>query len=418
MANCLETEECGLFRILNVLHRLSHNFVLIEVLEKVIEAAQNVLDADRGTVFLYDARQDELYSRVASGEGEIRFPVSAGIAGDCARTRRLMNVQDCYSDSRFNPEIDRKTGYKTRCLMAIPLIGIKDELVGVLEVLNKRGGVFDRGDERLGELLAAQCAVALQRASLVEEYMVKQKLEQDLALARDIQHRVLPKDLPSLPGYDFSCWSRSADATGGDIYDAVSLSDIQAAVLMADATGHGIGPALMVTQMRAMFRLGLRMNSDLGLIMSQINDQLKQDLPEDHFITAFLGIIDSVDHRLHYYSCGQAPILHYHASNSEVESLNASSLPMGIMSGITMPAPPPIKLEPGDIVSVISDGFFEYRDSNGNEFGTERVNEIIAANSSRTMEELIKILIAAIEKFAPDKPQDDDMTAVLFCRRR
>jgi sigma-B regulation protein RsbU (phosphoserine phosphatase) len=91
---------------------------------------------------------------------------------------------------------------------------------------------------------------------------------------------------------------------------------------------------------------------------------------------------------------------------------------MGIMSGITMPAPPPIKLEPGDIVSVISDGFFEYRDSNGNEFGTERVNEIIAANSSRTMEELIKILIAAIEKFAPDKPQDDDMTAVLFCRRR
>jgi hypothetical protein len=89
LAQCLESEECGLFRILNVIHRLSHNFVLIEVLENVIEAARNALNADRGTVFLYDARRSELYSSVASGE-EIRFPVSAGIAGECARTRRLL----------------------------------------------------------------------------------------------------------------------------------------------------------------------------------------------------------------------------------------------------------------------------------------------------------------------------------------
>jgi phosphoserine phosphatase len=169
--------------------------------------------------------------------------------------------------------------------------------------------------------------------------------------------------------------------------------------------------------MRAMVRLGLRMGADLGTIIGQVNAQLQQDLPSNRFVTAFLGVVDSIGHRLRYYSCGQAPLLHFHARNSEVEWLGASALPLGIVAGITIPEPPPMKLEPGDIVGVISDGFFEYADSTGRLFGTDRMADVISLNSTKSMADLIGAILAAIKNFAPAEGQKDDMTAVLICRR-
>lgn len=417
LMQCLDLESCDLFQILDITQKLSTNIALDEVLKTVVQAAQSVLRADRATVFLYAPETDELYSRVATEDSEIRFSAGTGIAGETARTRGVIVVSDCYADSRFNPEIDRKTGYKTRCLLSLPLIGINDKLVGVLQVLNKRDGVFTQGDERLGRIFAAQCAVALQRATLIEEYLRKQKLEQDLAVARDIQMGVLPKELPRLAGYDLACWSRPAEETDGDIYDALALEPGETALLLGDATGHGIGPALSVTQMRAMVRMGLRMKEALGTIMAHVNAQLKQDLPSDRFITAFLGVVNSIKHKLYYYSCGQAPLLHYHAKNGTVEWLDASSPPLGILENMIITSPPAMILDPGDIVGILSDGFFEYENADRQQFGQERVAEIVASKSSGTMADLIGSILDAIADFSMGEPQADDMTAVFVCRR-
>jgi len=329
----------------------------------------------------------------------------------------VIQVADCYADSRFNREIDRKTGYRTRCLLSLPLVGINDELVGVLQVLNKQDGVFTQGDERLGRIFAAQCAVALQRARLIEEYLHKQKMTQDLIYAREIQMGVLPKELPQLTGYDMACWSRPADETDGDIYDALPLEAGEAAILVGDATGHGIGPALSVTQMRSMVRIGLRMKANLGTIMHHVNLQLKQDLPSERFITAFLGVVNSIKHKLYYYSCGQGPLLHFHAKEGAMQWLDASSPPLGILDNLIINAPPAMKLEPGDVVGILSDGFFEYENADGEQFEKERVEAVIASKSSGTMADLIGSLIDAIKDFAQGEPQNDDMTAVLVCRR-
>ena len=412
-----QIDELALWRILDVTRQLGAPSDLQEMLGKVIDAARAVLNADRGTVFLYDAETNELFSTIATGSDEMRFPADVGIAGECAQRRQVINVPDCYADQRFNPEFDRKTGYRTRCLLTVPLIGFDDTLVGVMQIINKLEGVFDATDEQMATALAAQCAVALQRARLIDAYVVKQKLERDLALAREIQSNVLPEKLPDVPGYDLAGWNTPADETGGDIYDGVALDEHRAALLLADATGHGIGPALSVTQFRAMFRISVRLSADLDTAFVQINDQLTEDLPGNRFVTAFVGQLDGRAHQIRYHAGGQGPLLHFHAADQTCTWLEASTLPMGIIAGLTVdPSPDPIDMAPGDIFALISDGIYEYQNAAGEQFDNDRVGQVFKAGHEQTMEALIMSLRAAVAAFAGDAPQNDDMTVVLIKR--
>jgi phosphoserine phosphatase len=405
-----------LWRILEVTRQLGAPISLEEILTQVVDAAREVLQADRGTVFLHDEARGELYSRVATGEEEIRFPTDRGIAGETAQTRTTVNVPDCYADSRFNPEIDKKTGYRTRSLLSVPLVGIDGKLVGVLQVLNKHSGHFTEDDEYLAGTLAAQCAVALQRAMLIDEYLIKQKLQSDLELARDVQMRFLPKYSPEIPGYELAGWSEPADETGGDLYDMVQVSDQRVALMLADATGHGIGPALSVSQVRAMFRMGIRVGSDFETLFSEINKQLSEDLPGNRFVTAFLGLLDSGSNQIIYQSGGQGPLMHFQAAKNDCEWLDASTVPMGILPGLKSPLPDPVRMRRGDILGLISDGIFEYDDRREEQFGTERVASLVRQHRDKSPARLIELIRQAIRDFAGDAPQDDDMTIVFIKR--
>lgn len=406
----------ALERILEVTRQLAQPLDLNTLLERVIDAGLSVLSAERGTVFLYDAAADELHSTVATGTGTLRIPGGAGIVGECARTRRVINVPDCYADPRFNRDIDRKTGYRTRCLLAVPLISYDDQLVGVLQVLNKRDGVFTEGDERIATALAAQCAVALQRARLLKELLAKEKMERELAVARDIQMRVLPQEVPSLPGYDIAGWSRPADQTGGDIFDIIGLGDRRVMLLLGDATGHGIGPALSVTQVRSMLRMCVRLGAALDEAYRQINDQLVEDLADNRFVTAFLGVLDAAAHRVLYHAGGQAPVVLYRAASRTCEFLQASTMPLGVLSGIPLKPARSHDLAPGDMVVLVSDGVYEYENAAGVPFGEQRVAALIAEHRDGTMSRLIQRIVAEVESFAAGAPQNDDMTILLVRR--
>ncbi len=437
LSRCSQLESCVLWRILNATRLLAAPMGIDEILQTTIASALQFFDADRGSVFLYDAGTNELYIKVATSPIEnddgddadsglpdgqphpsvIRFPADRGIAGETAQTRRLINVPDCYSDRRFNRDVDRQTGYVTRCMLSVPLLGIDQTLVGVLQVLNKRNGPFDEDDEKIATIMAAHCAVVLQKAMLLEEYVLKQKMQRDLALAREIQTNALPRELPALEGYELTGWSRPADETGGDIYDLFPLSPDRVALLIADATGHGIGPALSVSQFRAMLRMGMVLGANLGELMIKINAQLQTDLPSGRFITAFAGILDGAEHKIRYHSGGQAPLMHYHAAEDRFDWLDASALPLGILAQAPMIPPPPVYMQPGDIFALISDGFFEYADRTGEQFGKERVEELIRIYRRDPLEGLRGRLCAGVEAFAAGAPQEDDMTVVLVRRK-
>ena len=403
-------------RILEITRELARPLDLKTMLERVIDEGRTVLRAERGTVFLYDSETDELFSTVATGTDTFRIPADRGIVGECARTRRVVNVPDCYADPRFNRDVDRKTGYKTRCLLTVPLVGYDDSLVGVLQVLNKSGGVFTGEDEHIATALGAQCAVALQRARMLEDLVTKEKMERELAVARDIQMRVLPKEVPDLPGYDVAGWSRPADETGGDTFDTIGVAQNRLILLLGDATGHGIGPALSVTQVRSMLRVCVRLGAGLDDAFRHINDQLSDDLASNRFVTAFLGVLDSSTHRIEYHAGGQGPLLQFHGATGECEWLKASTVPMGLMAGLPVVQPPPLELAPGDIVGLMTDGIYEYENPSEEQFGESRVEKIVRQHQNEPMSRLVERIVASVEEFAEGAPQNDDMT-ILLARR-
>lgn len=406
----------AMWRILEVTRELARPFDLNTMLSHVIDAARDVLRADRGTVFLYDARTNELYSTVATGVAALRFPAGRGLAGECAEKRQVINVPDCYSDPRFNREGDRSTGYHTRCLLTVPLVGYDNSLVGVMQVLNKLEGVFSEEDERIATALAAQCAVAIQRMQMLAELLENAKIKQELAVARDIQMRVIPNAVPKLAGYDIAGWCRPAHQAGGDIFDVIAVDGNRLMLLLGDATGHGVGPALSVTQVRAMLRMAVRLGADLDEAFHQINQQLADDLPDNRFVTAFMGVLDTQSHRVIYHSGGQGPLLHFHAATGRCEWRGSSNPPMGLMADLERQAPRSNDLAPGDILALITDGIFEYENPRREQFGEDRVSALMLEHQHEPMARLLQKIVQEVERFADLAPQNDDMTMLLVRR--
>lgn len=409
-------ETHALRQILEVTRKLAAPFDLDTMLHEVVAASLNILDAERGTVFLYDQETDELVVRVATGLGSFRIPTSKGVVGESARTRKLINVPDCYADTRFNREIDKTTGYKSRCMLTIPLIGYEDSLIGVLQILNKRTGVFDEQDEFVASALAAQAAVVLHRVKLTEAMIVTEKLDREITVARDVQMGTLPKVMPRVAGYDVSGTFSPTDQTGGDLFDFVQLNGNKLFLLMGDATGHGIGPALSATQVRAMLRVALRLGASLDEAFVHVNDQLVEDLPADRFVTAFFGLLDASDHSVHFHSGGQGPIMHFSAVSNSYEWHEASTFPLGYMNQTRLGDAMTIYMGPGDILGLISDGIYEYENSAGVRFGQDGIIKVIAEHPAATADELVRLIMQAARDHGGTVPQADDITIVLVRR--
>jgi phosphoserine phosphatase len=134
-------------KVLEVTRALAAPFDLMTMLSEVTAAARQVLQAERASVWLHDALAEQLVLKVATDVQDIRIPLGTGMVGACARERRVINVPDCYADPRFDPSVDKRTGFRTRCALTLPLIDHKGGLVGVMQVLNRTGGVFDAADE-------------------------------------------------------------------------------------------------------------------------------------------------------------------------------------------------------------------------------------------------------------------------------
>ncbi|MBC8107021.1 MAG: SpoIIE family protein phosphatase [Anaerolineae bacterium] len=282
-----------------------------------------------------------------------------------------------------------------------------------------------RGDE-LGKLAKAfnEMSAGLKERDVLRDE--RTKVQRDLALARKIQMDVLPKIVPPCVGYDVAAYSLPAEQTGGDIYDlvALTLEDGEAmngqppiVMLLADAAGHGVGPALSVTQVRAMLRIGVRLRAHLGEVLEQINRQLCQDLGAERFVTAFLGLLDPNTHIVTYQSAGQAPLLHFSAREEDFKWLGSSQIPLGIDEQPDSMGTQQITLEPGDLVVLLTDGFYEYPNTAGEQFSTQRVADVIRTNYGKPAKEILAELLIATRTFAEGAPQMDDMTALIIKRQ-
>lgn len=254
------------------------------------------------------------------------------------------------------------------------------------------------------------------------------KLERDLQLAKQIQQNSLPQTLPRLSGFDIAAWNAPAEATGGDTFDVIGLKHDRtglttfttgyaekAILLLADATGHGMGPALSVTQLRAMLRMGCHMTPEVAQWVRHINQQLHDDLPAGRFITAWLGEICSREKTLTYFSAGQGPLFHYKKKRNRLYSLSADTVPLGVMDEMTIEVNKTF-MEPGDIFAVISDGIFEAYNENKEQMGIDRIKTIVHENNDRSAQTILEFLQESTAKFTQNHPADDDRTILIIKR--
>ncbi len=387
---------------------------LTPLLRQVQRAALEVLDCERATVFLFDDERDELFSRIAADAKEIRFSVERGIAGEAFRTGQVIHVPDAYADARFNPEIDRATGFRTRNMIAFPLVGLDSKIVGVLQVLNKAEGSFDPWDDELVRTFGAQVGVALQRQLLLEHYADKQRLQRDLSIAREIQQSLIPKKVAQIDGFDVAGWNKPADETGGDCFDYLTLPDGSLALIIADATGHGIGPALIMAECRALFRATISLSHNLCQVVGRVNSLLCADLPDDRFVTAFFGLLDPRDNTLSYLSAGHGPIIQYDRDADEFTDWPANAMPLGIQADLPFDESVRIAMRPGDMVVLVTDGFIEYCNRDGEQFGAARILNHLRTLRDGSCSEMIESLYREVRTFAAGAPQADDLTAIII----
>jgi phosphoserine phosphatase len=405
-------------KVLEISRAMAATNDLDGLLRLIVERSMELLDAERATVFLYDDAANEVVSRVAAGASEIRSSADRGIAGATIRGGATIVVPDAYADHRFNPEVDRKTGFRTRNVLSVPLRDYQGGLVGVLQVLNKRSGAFDEADVDLGEVLAAQAGVTLQRARLIEHFLQKQEMERAMKIAREIQQGLLPAANPRICGYDVAGFCEPADQTGGDTYDFMALPDGRWMLVVADATGHGIGPALVIAETRAMLRaLSRGAGADAPTVLRNVNELLAADLGDSRFVTCFFGLLDPLANCLSYASAGHGPLLFYRSAADAFDQAPATSLPLGIMADAPYDDAVTHPFAPGEFAVITTDGFFEAADPKGELFGVERMMDLLRRDRALSGERMIANLHDAVRAFTAGRPQQDDLTAVVIRRK-
>jgi len=424
-------DVAALEKLLAISRRLGESSDLPGVLSVIIDALRDLLKADRATVFTYDAQTSELVIHVAHGIGGggqvIRIPANRGIAGAAAESRATVNIPDAYADDRFDRSVDQRTGYRTRSILAVPLIDHDGGLVGVAQVLNKATGTFDGRDEWLARGIAAQAAGALRRATLIEDHIARAKLEEEMHVARTIQQGSFPTALPAVAGYEIAARSTPADDCGGDAYDCIGLDDSgvveqdapadRVMFLLADATGHGVGPALSSMQARGMTRLGARLRTGLLNTAREVNNQLCQDLPSGRFVTAWLGLLDRHTHTVESFSAGQGPLFVYRYDEDRFEPVDTDAPPFGVIScGFPCDQSQTVTLNPRDLLVVLTDGYYEAMSPDGTQWGDPAVLEVVRTLRDRPCTQILDALDAGALSFSQTPSTADDRTAVIVRR--
>ncbi|MCG8325402.1 MAG: SpoIIE family protein phosphatase [Thiotrichales bacterium] len=253
-----------------------------------------------------------------------------------------------------------------------------------------------------------------ERKRIEQELFDKRCMENDIQIARTIQQGLLPGTNPSIPCFEIAGWNQPADDTGGDYYDWLELPGNQFAFTIADASGHGIGPALMAAVCRAYMRASHAMGEDLENMMTKVNNLLADDLKDGRFITAVVAILDTNEKLLNVYSAGHAPLFFYNAKNDEVEIWDADDIPLGIETRHQSVSPRKIQFDIGDMFVLLTDGFFSLGSFASDSECIGHISSLIHQHNEESSQELINILYRELSRDSNSAQQSDDLTAVVL----
>jgi serine phosphatase RsbU (regulator of sigma subunit) len=409
-ADAISPEQVRLVR--SVSRTLARSTDLDVLLLQIAQAAREMLACERASIFLHDAKAGEFWTRIALDSQEIRVSEKTGIVGAAFWKNELLDVCDPYNDPRFNAENDRRTGFRTRNILAAPVAGSDGNPLGVLQAINKKTGAFQGEDQNLLQLLADQAGVAIQRHRFMVDAIRTAALEKEMDLARRVQEAMIPKRPPEVAQLEVAGWTKPASVTGGDVYDLWPMRDGRLGVFLADASGHGLAPTLVVSQVRTLVRTLCEIDSDPFVILARINARMAGDLEAGRFITAFLGFITS-DGKLDYCSAGHGPLVVRDSGQSPLRLLDPTLPPLGVLDEMPVDRADPIQLAPGGALFVLSDGIFEARNAKEEMFEIDLVCQILQEHRALSPRQLIDKLAASVLAWQGRDEPADDQTIVI-----
>ncbi|OGU47217.1 MAG: hypothetical protein A2X68_11480 [Ignavibacteria bacterium GWC2_56_12] len=409
-------EVLKLRRLIDAARNVNSTLDLDLLLQIILDAALKTVDAEGGTLYILDEAKHELWSKILRGSKlvEIRLPVGRGIAGTVAASGESLRIDDAYLDPRFNPEFDARSGYRTRSILCLPVRNKDGRTIGVLQLLNKREGVFTQEDEELISALSVHSALALENARFYALERQSIALEKELSAARNVQMSLLPQAPPNIEGYDIVGRTTSAQWVGGDYFDFIAIDEFRTALCLGDVTGKGLPAALLMANLQAILRSNQLVGATPRRILQRTNRLLRQSISEGKFVTLFYGIIDASKHWLVYSSAGhEQPILV--TSSGELRRLTMGGTILGILDDLFFEEEA-VPMSPGDTVVVFSDGVTEAVDAAGELYGQERLEECVLRNRSLTATHLADAIERSVRAFCGDLPLRDDLT-LLIARR-
>jgi serine phosphatase RsbU (regulator of sigma subunit) len=292
----------------------------------------------------------------------------------------------------------------------------KGKVVGMMVVEGRAEEMSETGRAmNILSGIAHQTAIAIENTRLVTELATRQRLEQELKVARDIQTSFLPPCCPDIPGWQLSAFWRAARQVGGDFYDFVPLPRDHYGLVIADVADKGVPAALFMAVTRTLTRAAsLGGHRAPGEVLVRTNEMILSDARSDLFVTMVFADLSPVG-RVVYANAGHNPPLVVRAATSEVQYLKAHGMALGVLPEVTL-HDQPIKLENGDVLVLYTDGVTDALDSRGQEFGLKRLEQAIVTHLHHSADGIVTAIQNAVNEFVGDEPPFDDLTLIVAKR--
>jgi len=407
----------------DISHQVRDTLDLDEIMEHLLDAVKSVVDYDAAGIFALN--QDLVYDRLESPkeiiagiarrgfdpkpqEEDAMLSQGKGIIGYVISTGDSLVLPDVSLDPRY--VVGRS---RTRSEIAVPIVRNK-RVIGALNLESDQLAAFDEDDREVLQFFADAASISIEKAMLHRQLVVKELLDKQLELARNLQSQLFPKEAPHIAGYDIAGICLPTEEIGGDYYDFIPLRRGRLGVAVADISGNGIASALVMTAFRGLLRIHTQSSHKLEKIARAINRQLPEFTAGSQYVTALYALLNPVSEEFIFVNCGHHPPILIHPDGSTTR-LHEHGPALGIIEQVSYPVKK-TSLIPGDIMVLYTDGVVEVTNKEGIEIGYERLKETIHRNRDLPADTLIQLVIQTSRDFSGSQRFPDDFTLVIIKR--
>jgi sigma-B regulation protein RsbU (phosphoserine phosphatase) len=386
-----------------------------KLLNIIAETAVGNVGADRGTLYLIDDARQELWSKVLNDPilDEIHLPLGKGIAGYVAVTGDVVNIRDAYSDSRFNPEFDLKSGYRTKTILCMPLRKKDGRIVGVFQLLNKLTGAFTAEDVHFIDALSIHAAIAIENARLHAQEKKKIALDEEIKAARTVQMALIPRSIPETDSFGIAAGTFPAKEVGGDYYDFIRIDEHRHEIVIADVSGKGLSAAMLAAMGKGVFYSQAIRNVSPTVQLKESNRILRHLFPHNMFITMLIASVDSTRRSITLANAGHCLPVLYRTRTGRAELVPVRGMALNLADRIHCEERV-VVMEPGDCIVLYSDGVTEARTNDESFFELERLQPLVERMGSLTPRILLDSIVDELRVFSGGAEQADDITIIVI----